>query len=801
MREQGAIRRAARTLAALLAVVALAAALAALWLHGRMAACLPPLDGTFALRGLSAPVRVERDALGVPTLTGANRVDLARATGWIEAQDRYFQMDLMRRRSAGELSELFGKRALAMDMRARMHGFRGLARDVIARLSPSKRTIIEAYCEGVNAGLGALRAKPWEYSVLRTEPRPWLPEDCALVHYAMTLDLQDSTGNYVRSRAAVRDAMGFAALAFFDPLSTEGDAALDGSLGTAPPLPTAEEVDLRSRAESSPQSALLQGAPDRQTAGSNSFALAGALAGGGALLANDMHLKLGVPNTWYRIALHWPGHDETGVAIPGAPPLVAGSTGRIAWGFTNSNAGTGDIIVVDPTISPDLYHGAHGQGLARYVHRRETIAVRGSDPVSADFTWTQWGPVVGEGPGGRPLVYHWTGDDPAATNLDIMDLEDARDVDEAVAIAHRMGIPAQNFVVADSGGRIGWTVAGFLPRRVGYDGRLPVSWAFRDRRWDGFLGPQEIPTVVDPPTGILWTANNRTVGGAQLAALGDAGYDMPARARQIRDDLRALAASGRPAGPRDLLAVQLDDRAVMLEPWHKLLVDTLSPGVVAAKSSRRAVLRGLGTWEGRADAGSVSYRVVRTFRLAVAHRVFDPIFEPCVERDPEFVWTRFDYEQPLWQILGKRPPNLLDPSFASWDDLLAAAVDDVSKAYASEGDDPATGTWGQRNTAAIRHPFALMAPGWAAPWISMPADRLPGDSNMPRVQDRAFGASVRFAVAPGREKDGVFEMPAGESPNPCSPYFGAGHEAWVRGDPAPFLPGPAQHALSLEPGR
>ena len=195
----------------------------------------------------------------------------------------------------------------------------------------------------------------------------------------------------------------------------------------------------------------------------------------------------------------------------------------------------------------------------------------------------------------------------------------------------------------------------------------------------------------------------------------------------------------------------------------------------------------------------MSYRVVHDFRLAVAHRVFDPIFAPCVERYPDFTWSRLDYEQSLLTILKSRPANLLDPAFHTWDDLLVAAADDVAGAYAKQGLDPRTATWGQRNTARIEHPFARMLPRWAAGWLSMPADELPGDSHMPRVQDASFGASERFVVSPGHEAAGIFHMPGGQCSNPLSPYFRAGHEAWVRGDPTPFLPGPPEHALALSP--
>jgi penicillin amidase len=686
-----------------------------------------------------------------------------------------------------------------------MHGFRKRAREVLARESAERRALVQAYCEGVNSGVAALRSKPWEYSILRVEPRAWSAEDSILIDYAMTLDLQESTGRYVRSLSAIRDELGPAAFAFFAPLATPADAALDGSVAPPAPVPPASEIDLRSHAPAQADKTAGVRAPvrawdDTQMPGSNSFAVAGALASGGAaLVANDMHLHLGVPNIWYRVSLKWPGHEETGVTLPGVPALIAGSTGRIAWGFTNSNAGTGDILIVNPSISPEFYHGATGDGLLSYERRTETVVVKGSKPVSMVFPWTVWGPVVADAPGGRELVFHWTEDDPAATNLDIIDLEDAADVAGAVAIAHRMGIPAMNFMVADSAGQIAWTVAGMLPKRVGYDGRLPVSWVFGDRRWDGYLGSREVPEVVSPSPGILWTANNRTMGGGALGALGDAGYDIGARARQIRDDLRALVRSPRPIEAKDLLAIQLDDRALMLETWHVLLVRTLSPAAVAGKASGAALLEAARKWTGRADTDAVGYRVVRAFRLAVAHRALDPIFAPCVERDPGFTWNRLNYEQPLETLVRERPAHLLDPAYASWDDLLAAAADDVSLSYEREGLDPRKATWGERNTARIGHPFAQLLPWWAASHISMPADPLPGDSNMPRVQDSSFGASERFVVSPGREADGIFEMPGGQNSNPYSPFFRAGHEAWVRGDPTPFLPGAPKHTLELLP--
>ena len=785
-------------------IVAIGAAAAGFWFRSRVAACLPKLDGAYVLRGLMAHVVVSRDAFGVPTVAGSSRIDVARATGWMHAQDRFFQMDLLRRRGAGELAELFGNAALPLDVQAKQHEFRRLARKVIEGESPERRALIQAYADGVNEGLANLGSKPWEYVVLRLKPRPWLPEDSALITFAMALDLQEITGRYVRTLSAIRNELGPASLAFFAPAATPGDAPLDGSIPAASPIPPASEVNIRRRNAAS--RVRMVGAStypdaywnDRKAPGSNNFALSGAVTGTNAIVANDMHLGLSVPNIWYRMSLKWPGHNETGVTLPGSPALIAGSTGRIAWGFTVANVGSGDVVIVDPSADPGFYKDLKG-GVLPLERRAERIAVKGSKPVSPEFPWTIWGPIVGKEPDGHLFAYHWTEDDAGATNFGIMDLEDAADVRSAIAIAHNVGIPSQNLVVADSSGQIGWTIAGWLPKRVGYDGRLPVRWKLGERCWDGFLASDEVPSIVSPEGGRLWTANNRTVGGRALSVLGDSGYDLPARARQIRDDLDELIRRARPIGSQDMLAIQLDDRAILLGTWYKLLLETLRPDIVAGKPSRDRLLQGIQKWEGRADVDSISYRIVRAFRIRVAHRVFDPVFAPCVARDADFAWPQLNFEQPLESIVNERPMHLLDPSYRNWDDLLVAAADDVSDLYAKQGVDPRTATWGQRNIARIQHPFAAGLPHWAASWLSMPADPLPGDTDMPRVQDPSYGASERFAVSPGHESEGIFEMPGGESANPLSPFFRAGHEAWVHGNPTPFLPGPAEHILELLP--
>ena len=192
-------------------------------------ASLPQLDGTLRLPGLKDRVTVDRDDLGVPTIRARNRLDAARATGFVHAQDRFFHMDLSRRMGAGELAELLGPALLETDHRFRIHRLRATARQAMRLLSASHLELMRAYTEGVNAGLNALGARPPEYLILRTRPKPWLPEDSLLVADAMFFFLQDSWGRQEAETALLAQILPPKAFEFFVPAGTEWDAAIDGT--------------------------------------------------------------------------------------------------------------------------------------------------------------------------------------------------------------------------------------------------------------------------------------------------------------------------------------------------------------------------------------------------------------------------------------------------------------------------------------------------------------------------------------------------------------------------------------------
>jgi penicillin G amidase len=796
-----------RALGSLLTLVIFAAGAGALWLHHRWAETLPRLDGSLPLAGLTAPVRIERDRFGTPTVSGATRNDVGFATGFLHAQERFFQMDLLRRKAAGELAELVGRSALDEDRKMRTHRLRAVAERALARLPAADRGLLDAYTRGVNEGLRALPQLPFEYALLRARAAPWKPEDSLLTLLAMFADLQGKAWQRESALGVVYERLPLQLARFLTPSGTGWDAPLLGDAVSPPPVVGPEVFDLRHQAQAAAGGRPESGSEDaissaESAAGSNSFALAGArTADGGALLANDLHLELMIPNLWYRTSLAWAAgvgepqsHRVTGVTLPGLPFTIIGSNGHLAWGLTNLEGDTSDLVRIETVKGhPEVYLTPSGP--RTFGHITERIAVQGGSPEILDVTTTVWGPVVGRDPAGDPEALAWVAHREEAVDLRFLAMERAKDIAEGIAIANRSGLPALNVLLAGADGRIAWTVTGKLPRRTGLAGPLPASWADGASGWNGWIEPAEYPRLIDPPAAQLWTANNRPVDGAGLTELGDGGYVLGARARQIRDDLSRLQR----ATPRDMLGILLDDRAVFLDRWRELLLRVLTPAALEGSAERRDLRRRVEhDWSGQASPGSTGYRIVHDYREVVQAEAIRPLIANCKKADPQFRFPTQQSEGPLWKLLEEKPLNLLSPRYKSWDELLLHSVDLLLQDYRGGEHPPLDTPWGTVNEVLLQHPLSQAIP-LLGRWLDMPPAAVPGDDNMPRVQHNHFGASVRMVVSPGREGAGFLHMPGGQSGNPLSPHYGDQQDDWLRGMPTPFLPGKIEHTLTLLP--
>jgi penicillin amidase len=823
-------RRLLRASGLLLGLVLLIGLAAGLWIRAQLRGSLPQLDGALRVAGLSAPVAIARDTLGIPTIRGASRLDVARAIGVLHAQERFFSMDLSRRRAAGELAALVGPRALAADRDVRPHRFRAEAQRAVAAMEPNARAVLDAYAGGVNGGLSSLRKPPFEYLLLRQDPKPWLPEDSLLVVLSMFITLQDYTGSYESTLATMTEVMPKAMVDLMAPDGTEWDSPIVGATFDTPPIPGPDVYDLRTRRMEKKQRIQLR-APRQETSlpsalgvgswalgmehgaldadndrtegavGSNNWVISGKLTTDGApLVANDMHLAVRVPNTWYRASLEWPDPSSPerplrliGITLPGTPALVVGSNTHVAWGFTNTYADWSDLILldVDPQ-DPTRYRTPEGwRNFERYD---EVIDVKNGPADHLRVSWTIWGPVIEPDFRGRPRAMRWVAQDADRLAVVSAALETARTVEETFNAVNGLGAPGQNFVVADTQGHIGWTVYGAIPRRVGFTGRLPQSWADGTRGWSGWLSPTEYPRVRDPESGRIWTANSRVVDGDMLAALGVGNYEVGSRARIIRDRLMARERFS----PTDMLEIQLETSASFLSRWRDLALRTLTPAAIEGHNSR-SQFRDLieRRWDGHASANSPGYRLTRMFREEVSDAVIAFVLSECYEADETFDYRAIRRrEGPIWKLVTEKPMHLLDPAYADWNALLVAAVDRVITR--ADADGGLSEPWSRSNITAYRHPLSSSIPIIGSR-LDMPLQPMSGDLYTPSMHWGVNAPSERMIVSPGREADGIMHMPTGQSGHPLSPYYANSHDAWVQGKATPFLPGATEHTLTLTP--
>jgi penicillin amidase len=753
-------------------------------------ASLPLLDGDVALAGLSAKATLEIDPLGIPRITAATRQDAFLILGYATARDRLFQLDLMRRSSSGRLAEVLGPKLLEKDRWHRVVGFSQVAAAILPLLDAEQRAVLDAYRDGVNLAIAQYSILPFEFLLLGYKPEPWRSEDSLLVILRM-YEMLSWSGDEERMATLLRAALPVSVVRFLTPSLDRSTAALLGLQEEYEANRRLPLEDLKALRPLALARGLAQPAPPEF--GSNAWVIGPTKTRANvAMLANDTHLQLALPNIWYRAELRYGDTRLIGLTIPGIPSLVIGTNEYIAWGFTNVQGDFSDLVTlaIDPAdadqyLTPDGYE--------RIQDRRETIRVRGQADDAMTVRTTRWGPILPQTLDGRPLALRWIALDPGATNLRLIDLDQIRSVQDALPVLNRVGAPPQNAMIADRAGNIGWTYMGKVPRRVGFSGLFSESWADGTRRWDGYVLPEDLPRAINPPEGALVTANQRTY--AQSPFVVGSNFSSGQRAFRIVQRLRELAS----VDESDMLKLQTDTEAAYYAYYHELALRLLDgePG------RRHAPLREyLAAWDGQAAASSLAFPVLMEFRTALIDRVFSPLLHGCRARDEQFIYAWRTVDVPLQALLDARIPELLpDPKrYANWDafltDILIETADRLAGASAS--DSLATLAWGSINTVDIAHPFALIAPGLRS-LLAMPQVALSGCSQCVRVSSPRNGVSERLVVAPGRASDGVLHMPGGQSGHPLSPHFSDQQSAWVDGTPLPLTLRTVAHRLNLFP--
>ncbi len=762
-------------------------------------ASLPKLDGEQRVPGLESPVKITSDRYGIPTIAAQSRLDATLALGYITARDRLWQIDILRRRAAGRLSEILGKGALRVDRRQRTLGFARAAKAIVANLPEDQKEILRSYASGINAYINAAKVLPFEFLILRYQPEPWAVEDSILIILNIFQELTGDSEEDERMLSIMAASLPPEIVDFLTPDTDDYTTVLLGGKNAHRPIRPIPIKALTSiRHTLSPTDKKTGMVRMQPHIGSNNWAVAKSKTSDGrAIVANDMHLGLSVPNIWYRAALRYGDVEISGVTLPGTPGVVAGSNGHVAWGFTNIGGDFIDLVRLELNPeNPDEYKTR--AGWKRFEVANETIRIKGGKTVDHPVKLTVWGPVSETALMGQPVAIHWTALEPQAVDIGLLYIDKAETLEDAIHVMNRSGGPPLNAVMADNTGRIAWTYCGRMPVRKGFDGASSKSWTDGKIGWEGYIPPDDLPRVIDPPSGFLVTANNRTLGTDYPHVIGH-NYSNSYRAYRISERLSEMDQ----ITEEDMLQLQLDTTSHFYDFYQQLALSVLTNDTIANKPALKAVRRHIEAWIGKAEVDSVSFGVLVRFHEGLAADVFTPFLTRCKAVDENFVYTWRNIEPPLRMILTEQVPELIpDTNYPNWEAWIRSKLEEALQQLYSEYNINSLEqlTWGRINTTDIAHPLGRRIPVLGK-FLNMPRDLLPGCSFCVRVSKPDFGASERLVVSPGRHSDGILHMPSGQSGHPLSPNYKDGHQHWAKGEIHAFLPGAATHSLMLKPDR
>ena len=790
-------------------------------------------DGVVKLAGLTAPVIITYDSLGVPNISASNIPDLFFAQGYATAQDRLWQMDMLRRYTSGDLAVILGPEYVKYDRENRILGLSQVAQQAAAQMDAPTRAQFEAYAAGVNAYIEQHRKTlPMEFRFLGYAPRVWTVQDSLLVGLSMTEFLNHWAYKHKLEKEKILARLGpeltadlFVNKSWRDhppipassiendapgelpdeneeeqPRSAAGAKAASASAAFRWPegqrfhrdymgLPVASQAflnGLRSTADEA-----MYGEPSLRP-GSNNWVLSGAhTASGRPLLSNDMHLELQIPNIWYEAHLTSGDFDVAGVTLPGVPYVIVGHNRRIAWGFTNLGPNVEDVYVEKFN---DQGQYLTPQGWVEPQHRKEIIRVKGKPEITLNVVVTRHGPIISELVPGetRKLALKWTGLDPQTTHVPFFAIDSAQNWQEFQAAFSQFGAPGQNVVYADVDGHIGYQATGYIPIRASGDGSVPEPGEDDSHEWTGYVPYDKLPSMYDPPSGILATANGRVTPDDYPYQLS---VEWMSPYRQQR--LYKLLGEPKKFTPADMLGIQTD----VVSPFDRFCSERFVYSVDhTPKASKRAkeaaeIMR---NWDGTMGVDSAA--------ATIAYYSREKLKELLLSAKLGGEWLDYRwFMEPVWleDVLTHQPERWLPGGYANYDQLLTSAVE---AAVSDPGVPHALSTWkwGHVHRIDVKHPFWSHFPilkknagTGSVPWS--------GDENTIKQVAKEFAPSERLTVDFGNLDGSTLDIVNGQSGNIFDEHYNDQWDAYYKGTTfaLPFsleaVERAAKHHLRLEP--
>ncbi len=804
-----------RILLWLIFILALLAGGVAMYAWFVVRAALPQLDGSAGVKGLAAQVKVTRDGHGVPAIEAASLEDLFLAQGFVTAQDRLWQMDVMRRFAAGELSEILGEDTLRIDREQRILGLRAAARKSLQIASPRDRSYFDAYARGVNAFIESHENRlPIEFRILNYRPKPWQAEDSIVIANQMVKDLNYYTFRDAFSREKI--------LAKLGPELT-ADLYINRSWHDRPPTVMREDLnnepdqgdsDDEDDADDGPDNSVTQhrGAGAEIWAqqspeavnGSNDWVVSGThTVTGKPLLSNDMHLGHQMPNLWYEAHLKSGNVDVAGVTLPGMPYVIVGHNQRIAWGFTN----------VGPTVADAFIENFNEQGAYQTPsgwqqpeRRTEVIHVKNKPDVTLDVRITRHGLIITDLLPGeiRPIALRWTLYD--GLHMPFFEVDTAQNWEEFRKAFSQLDAPGQNVVYADIDGNIGYQSTGHIPIRAAGDGSLPVSGADDAHEWTGYVPFDKLPSIYNPVSGVIATANGRITPDGYPYSI-SAEWEAPWRTERIFHVLE----SGRKFSATDMLALENDvhsENDLFAAERFVYAVDHASKP--SARARQAADL--MRNWDGRMSSTSAAATVAVRSAQELTRLLLEPRLGPAPEdpaqQEKTLSWKTYGWEmKTVWlqNVLLHQPKRWLPEKYSNYDELLTAAVE-AAVSVPTAPKDLVSWHWGSFNALEIEHPVLGKIPlvrRWSAPGVKEQS----GSSYTVKAVTRHHGPSERFTANLADLDQSTLNTVTGQGGNFLSPYYMDQWQAWYEGSTftLPFtaqaVNAAAAHRLLLEPAR
>ena len=763
-------------------------------------ASCPKTSGAISVPSIGAPVEIFRDALGVPHIYARSDEDAHFALGFAMAQDRLFQMELIRRTVRGRLAELLGRAWLPTDRLFRLLTATRPVDGLAAKLPTQVRAALEAFARGVNSYLQKhTEALPIEFFVLGYTPEPWTVEDSMTPYYLWAwggsatfhLDL-------VYATIAERVGEDLAREIWID--YPEGYPVLMPETGARDPGAGDARLSLLRLEQEVRQRLGFDG-----MAGSNAWVVAPSKSStGGAILANDIHLGHGIPGFWYGAHLVSPNQNVMGIVLPGLPFVVAGANEQVAWGLTSAMADEMDYYLEkqDPDNPRQIeYHDTFEE----VSGREETLRIRHELPVPFQVRWTRHGPVISDLLDLRErkegmVTMRWTAFEFPQSIEAFLLANRARDIDELESSLQLYKTPAQSWVYADTKGNIGTWTAGAIPIRNGFNGKtLLPGWDGR-HEWNGFVPAADLPHLQNPAEGFIATANNK-IAGAEFAHVISNAYAPPDRILRIREMLQKKKVFE----PQDLMDMQLDDTMVLAREWIPLLAKILQERTL--KDLERQALEIIGKWNLRCalqEAGPSIFHVFveqvakNTFRPRMGHELFSYYAEGKNShvalnalRKLVRAGTSTWFDHPATE----KVEGLADLFVVSFVGAVAALQEEF-------GGEPEDWKWGELHRLTFYHALGRQS-GLLGRWLNRGPFPMSGGletvnpapwSLLPGQPSREInsGASMRMVIDLTPQGKSFWILPTGVSGNPSSPHYDDQIERWLKGEYHPFTLSRAQ---------